>query len=58
MSDHNKNVRILYGTSIDKQIEDFKKQMLNQGYKITVVIEDNGTTTNNTTNIISVQKKS
>lgn len=40
MSNHNKNVRILYGTPIDKQIEDFKKQMLNQGYKITVVIEE------------------
>ena len=56
--DHNKNVRILYGTPIDKQIEDFKKQMLNQGYKITVVIEDNGTTTNTITNINSIQKKS
>lgn len=58
MSNHNKNVRILYGTPIDKQIEDFKKQMLNQGYKITVVIEDNGTTTNTITNINSIQKKS
>ena len=45
-------------TPIDKQIEDFKKQMLNQGYKITVVIEDNGTTTNTITNINSIQKKS
>ena len=39
-ANHNKNVRILYGTPIDKQIEDFKKQMLNQGYKVTVVIEE------------------
>ena len=40
MTNQNLNVRILNSTPVDKQIENFKKQMLNQGYKVTVVIEE------------------
>lgn len=58
MTNQHPNVRILNSTPVDKQIENFKKQMLNQGYKVTVVIEDNGATTNTITNINSIQKKS
>lgn len=39
MNNQHPNVIILNPTPVDEQIEKFKKQMSNQGYKVTVVIE-------------------
>lgn len=40
INQHSK-VIILNSTPVDKQIENFKKRMLKQGYKVTVIVEDN-----------------